>query len=249
MESVGARVGVSGRGGAAREVQRVELADVLAVERAVDVEGLSVLRVDEARVGRAHLDVRVGERALELGAERERDVAVLEDARLRELLGHVDARGLLRGGAGALLLDRDDPQPGALDLLRGVPDSRVRVGAAVHLVGDRGLRDREVERDIEQLVRVGARGDRVPRRLGVTFLRRRRAARSRGEREESEDREGVERGEGAAHDEHSYIHVLFHHPAGAPRNGSMELRVLASSSMIHPGQNFPTISGRLRFWP
>ena len=67
--------------------------DVLVVEGAIDVERFAVPRVDEARVRRAHLDVRIGERALKFGAERERDVAVLKHAGFREPLGHVDARG------------------------------------------------------------------------------------------------------------------------------------------------------------
>ena len=78
---------------------------------------------------RAHLDVRVRERAGELGAEGEGDVAVLEDAGLRELLGHVAARGALGGGLVPACLTAMTRRPDSFDLGRGVPDRRVRDSA------------------------------------------------------------------------------------------------------------------------
>ncbi|MBL0212548.1 MAG: hypothetical protein IPQ07_01545 [Myxococcales bacterium] len=140
-------------------VRRVELTDVLAVERRIDVERRAAVRVDEAGVRGAHLDVWVRHRIGELGAERQHDVAVPEHPRGGELGRHLAARLLVRGHASALL-DRDDPEPDGTRLHRGVPHRWIWIARPIDRRGHRGLRHREVERRIEQPIRIGAR-DRV----------------------------------------------------------------------------------------
>ncbi len=127
----------------AREVPAHAGAQVLGVERVVEIVQLAVLDVGDARMADAHLDVRIGAGPAPLGPEREKQITGLEEPAFPEAPRHAGARRehhsepCVAAGLDRIRMLEIDEKVGSADVLR-------------HL-GAGARRQREVDWDIELL--------------------------------------------------------------------------------------------------